>query len=37
MGLAYRTIFNKPEAEIDTIVEQSERFLENLNRSDEQL
>ena len=36
MGLAYRNLFNKPEDEIDAIVQQSEQFLENLNRSDEQ-
>jgi len=36
MGLAYRNLFNKPEDEIDAIVRQSEGFLENLNRSDEQ-
>lgn len=37
MGLAYRNLFNKPEAEIDAIVQQSEQFLDNLNREDEQL
>jgi len=36
MGLAYRNLFNKPEEEIDAIVQQSEQFLENLKRSDEQ-
>ena len=30
MGLAYRNLFNKPEAEIDAIVQQSEQFLETL-------
>ena len=34
MGLAYRNLFNKPEAEIDAIVQQSEQFLETLNRGD---
>jgi deoxyribodipyrimidine photolyase-related protein len=32
MGLAYRNLSNKPEAEIDAIVAQAERFLENLGR-----
>ena len=30
MGLAYRNLFNKTEAEIDAIVQQSEQFLETL-------
>ena len=30
MGLAYRNLLNKPTAEIDAIVEQSEQFLANL-------
>lgn len=34
MGLAYRNLFNKPEAEIEAIVQQSEQFLENLNGSE---
>jgi len=37
MGLAYRNLFNKPEDEIEAIVQQSEQFLENLDRSDQQL
>ncbi len=36
MGLAYRNLFNKPEDEIATIVEQSEQFLENLEGADVQ-
>jgi len=36
MGLAYRNLFNKSEAEIAAIAEQSERFLDNLDREDEQ-
>ena len=32
MGLAYRNLSNKPDAEIDAIVQQSERFLEQLDR-----
>jgi deoxyribodipyrimidine photolyase-related protein len=37
MGLAYRNLFNKPEAEIEAIVQQSEQFLENLNPGDVRL
>jgi deoxyribodipyrimidine photolyase-related protein len=31
MGLAYRNLYNKPKSEIDSIVQQSEQFLANLN------
>jgi len=34
--LAYRNLFNKNEDEMDAIVQQSEQFPENLNRSDKQ-
>ena len=31
MGLAYRNLYNKPEAEIETIMKQAEQFLETLD------
>jgi deoxyribodipyrimidine photolyase-related protein len=31
MGLAYRNLYNKPKADIETIVQQSEEFLESLD------
>jgi len=34
--LACHDLFNTSEDEMDAIVQQSEHFLENLNRSDEQ-
>ena len=33
-GLAYRNLYNKPETEIESIVQQSEQFLETLNQDD---